>query len=453
MADSVFITNTELSVSETAGTVFESISRSGSLAGAVTVTYGITGDTATDGLDFVGGTGTVTIPAGVSRVTVPIQIINDNLPEPTETFVFSLITSSADATIAAPRTSRISILDDETPAPPPNPEPPLTSNYNVTPVALVTGVNQPVRFVFSPLNPSQVYVAEKSGVIALSDLTTGTTRTVIDLSGQVNDAQDRGLLDIALDPNFAQNGFIYAFMVVDPADTAGQTGGAAPDGIGNRYAQVVRYTADPATGFTTIVPNSAKILLGAAGQSLADISGGGALDFTDPAFSGATSSDQFINPDAATPPVVINGFKQDYIKDDSSSHAGGHLKFGPDGALYVSVGDGTSFDYADPRSLNVQSLDSLSGKILRIDPATGLGLPDNPFVTSGVSLDSDRAKVYQLGLRNPFSVTFAPDGRLFIADTGWNSWEEIDSGGPGANFGWPFFEGDDGGVSARDAGL
>src|ERR1700730_15985624 len=113
MTDSVFITTTELSVSETAGTVFESISRSGSLAGPVTVTYGITGDTATAGLDFVGGTGTVTIPAGVSRVTVPIQIINDTLPEPTEDFVFSLITSP-DAAIAAPRTSRISILDDET---------------------------------------------------------------------------------------------------------------------------------------------------------------------------------------------------------------------------------------------------------------------------------------------------------------------------------------------------
>ena len=57
--------------------------------------------------------------------------------------------------------------------------------------------------------------------------------------------------------------------------------------------------------------------------------------------------------------------------------------------------------------------------------------------------------MFQLGLRNPFSVTFAPDGRLFIADTGWNSWEEIDSGGPGANFGWPFFEGGDGGVNLK----
>ena len=425
-----------------------SISRAGSLVGAVTVTYGVTGDTATDAQDFVGGQGTVTIPAGVSRVTVPIQIINDNLPEPTETFVFSLITvPSNNASIGTPRTSRVSILDDETPAPPPNPEPPLSSNYTVTPVPQINGLNQPIRFVFSPVDASKVYVAEKPGVIALSDVTTGVTRTVLDVSDRVNDAGDRGLLDIALDPHFAQNGFIYAFEVVDPPDTVGKTAGAAPDGFGNRYAQVVRYTANPATNFTTILPNSAKILLGNAGQSLADISGGGAFDYTDPAFASAISSEQFINPNAPTSPTVINGFKQDYLKVDSSSHAGGHLNFGPDGALYVSVGEGSSFNYADPHSLNVQSLDSLSGKILRIDPATGLGLPNNPFVSGGVALDSDRAKVYQLGLRNPFSVAFAPDGRLFIADTGWNSWEEIDSGGPGANFGWPFYEGADGGVS------
>ncbi len=450
MVDSVFITNTELNVSETTGTVFESISRAGSLAGAVTVTYGITGNTATDGQDFVGGQGTVTIPAGVSRVTVPIQIINDSLPEPTEAFVFSLIDVPGNAaSIGTPRTSRISILDDETPAPPPNPEPPLTSNYNVAPVSLVNGLNQPVRFVFSPVNPSQVYVAEKPGIIALSDLTTGATRTVIDLSKQVNDAGDRGLLDIALDPNFARNGFIYAFEVIDPPDTAGKTENAAPDGNGNRYAQVIRYTADPATNFSTILPNSAKVLLGNAGQSLADISGGGTQDFTDPAFRDAISSDKFINPSATTQPTVINGFKQDYLKVDSISHAGGHLNFGPDGMLYVSVGEGSSFNYADPHSVEVQSLDSLAGKILRIDPATGLGLADNPFVTGSAGLNSDQAKVYQLGFRNPFSVAFAPDGRLFIADTGWNSWEEIDSGGPGANFGWPFFEGGDGGVSVE----
>ena len=96
--------------------------------------------------------------------------------------------------------------------------------------------------------------------------------------------------------------------------------------------------------------------------------------------------------------------------------------------------------------LSVQNINSLSGKILRIDPITGLGLPDNPFVEPGDDLSANHSKVYQLGLRNPFSIGFAPDGRLFISNTGWFSWEEIESGHAGANFGWPYFEGGDNGV-------
>ena len=109
--------------------------------------------------------------------------------------------------------------------------------------------------------------------------------------------------------------------------------------------------------------------------------------------------------------------------------------------LYVITGDGGSFNYADPRLSDVQSLDSLSGKVLRIDPLTGLGLEDNPFASSADSLSDNRAKVWQLGLRNAFTATFGPDGLLYIADVGWSSWEEINVGGPGANFGWPYFEG------------
>ena len=97
-------------------------------------------------------------------------------------------------------------------------------------------------------------------------------------------------------------------------------------------------------------------------------------------------------------------------------------------------------------AVSVQNIDSLSGKILRIDPITGLGLPDNPFVEPGDDLSANHSKVYQLGLRNPFSMGFAQDGRLFISNTGWYSWEEIESGHAGANFGWPYFEGGDNGV-------
>ena len=149
---------------------------------------------------------------------------------------------------------------------------------------------------------------------------------------------------------------------------------------------------------------------------------------------------------------VVNGIKQDYIKLDSVSHAGGALAFGPDGKLYVTIGDGTSFNYADPRTVDVQSIYSLSGKVLRVDPATGQGLTDNPFYNTGMSLDSNASKVFQLGLRNPFSSAFNSEGQLFMTNTGWNAYEMINTGGGGANFGWPFFEGGDGGALLRANG-
>jgi glucose/arabinose dehydrogenase len=450
MADPVFILNKEVVANETSGVVLETISRAGSLVGDIVVTYGLTSDTATAPDDFIGSSGTIVIPAGTKQVTVPIQIVDDAIGEPTERFAFSLISADG-GTIWTPRTSRISILDNETPAPPPEQEPPLASNYEMSQIPLVTGLNQPVRFVISSIDPAKVYVAEKPGIIRLADLASGEVSTVLDISGQVNESGERGLLDIALHPDFPNNPYIYAFVVIDPADAAGRTGLDAADGASNRYSQVIRYTADAASGYTTVVPGSGVVLLGGAGQSLGDISGAGTQNFTDPAYANAPASDQYINPNHAVP--VINGFKQDYLKVDSTSHAGGHLSFGPDGALYVSVGDGTSFNYADPHAPNVQSLDGLNGKILRVDPMTGRGLTDNPFVTSDVSLDSNRSKIFQLGLRNPFSMTFDPEGRLIIADTGWNSYEEINVGGPGANFGWPWFEGADGGVSRPTPGF
>jgi len=209
----------------------------------------------------------------------------------------------------------------------------------------------------------------------------------------------------------------------------------------------VRFTANAATNYTTAVSGSEVILLGGVAvpgvaglqpRTLQDISGAGTVDST----SDLNLPESGFN--AQTGQYVDN-----YLKVDSRSHAGGSLAFGPDGALYVSTGDGTSFDAMDPRTVSVQNIHSLSGKILRIDPLTGLGLPDNPFVEPGDDLSANSSKVYQLGLRNPFSIGFAQDGRLFISNTGWFSWEEIESGSAGANFGWPYFEGGDNGVSLR----
>ncbi len=444
MAGSVFHRRTETSVGEADTTIQVEILRSGSTAGAVTIQYGVFADTATAGLDYSAAGGTAVMADGASSVFIPITILNDALGEDTELLTVTLI-SATGADLAAPRTNRISIIDDETPPPPPPVEPSLESAYDVTLNTVVSGLAQPIRVAFSPVDPELIYVAEKAGVIRVVDAASGEVSILLDIRAQTNAFADRGLQDIALHPDFASNPYVYAFYVVDPAETAANTGNAGRDGIGNRYSQIVRYTADAATGYRTLVPESGVVLVGAGGQGLDDISGGGVLTYTDPVNAAEIASDRVFKAGDR----VIGGFKQDYLKVDSGSHSGGRLHFGPDGMLYVQTGNGTSYNYDDPRTKDVQSLDSLSGKVLRIDPLTGRGLANNPFASEAEDLDANRAKVFQYGFRNPFSGAFDADGRLFIADVGRFAFEEINTGGPGANFGWPYYEGGDGGVLVK----
>ena len=116
---------------------------------------------------------------------------------------------------------------------------------------------------------------------------------------------------------------------------------------------------------------------------------------------------------------------------DAIYHMGGALHFGPDGKLYVAVGDHQ--DFSAP-----QFLGSVRGKMLRIN-ADGSIPSDNPFYnqTSGIN----RA-IWARGLRNPFTFAFQPGtGRMFINDVGQEQWEEIDDGHPAGNYGWPASEG------------
>jgi len=123
------------------------------------------------------------------------------------------------------------------------------------------------------------------------------------------------------------------------------------------------------------------------------------------------------------------------------NHNGGQLAFGPDGYLYIGLGDGGSG--GDPHG-NAQSLDTLLGKLLRIDVDGGdpYGIPaDNPFVNGG-----GRPEIWVYGLRNPWRFSFdRGTGDLYIADVGQSQWEEINflpAGSPGgANFGWNYLEG------------
>ncbi len=137
------------------------------------------------------------------------------------------------------------------------------------------------------------------------------------------------------------------------------------------------------------------------------------------------------------------GTLQDCLPLDSRSHAVGTVKFSNDGtSLFVSVGDGTSFGIVDPRSVRVQDKNSLSGKILRIDPLNGDAIGDNPFHDGDAK--SNISKVYSYGLRNPFRFALHPvTSEPFIGDVGWTKWEEVNTGA-GANFGWPYYEGGSG---------
>jgi glucose/arabinose dehydrogenase len=130
------------------------------------------------------------------------------------------------------------------------------------------------------------------------------------------------------------------------------------------------------------------------------------------------------------------------VEDPFPNHNGGEMEFGPDGYLYIGLGDGGGG--GDPEG-NGQDTQALLGKILRIDPASPsggqeYGIPaDNPFADGA----GGRPEVWLYGVRNPWRFSFdRANGDLWIGDVGQNEWEEIDQlqaaagGGRGANLGW-----------------
>lgn len=130
------------------------------------------------------------------------------------------------------------------------------------------------------------------------------------------------------------------------------------------------------------------------------------------------------------------------IPQPFGNHNGGQLHFGPDGYLYIGIGDGGSG--GDPQN-NGQDLGTLLGKILRIDVDSGFPFtvpPDNPFV----GVVGAREEIWSFGLRNPWRFSFDRlTGDMFIGDVGQNSWEEVDfqpaNSTGGENYGWRLMEG------------
>lgn len=258
----------------------------------------------------------------------------------------------------------------------------------------------------------RMFVVEKRGVVRVISNGTLLPTPLIDLSAEVHDAHDKGLLGFALDPAFLTNGRFYLLYNVDPI-----FGPPDENGDSITFGRVVRYTS---------VGNVA---------------------------------------DLSSRLVLLGNSAADGIANCHSSHAVGTLAFGTDGTLFVGSGDGAHWDFADGGedvtsfdpgcaaafgtsqdvgALRSQDFDALSGKILRLDPTSGLGLATNPFYDGNTS--SFASRVWAIGLRNPFRFTVRPGspapGTLYIGDVGWTDWEELNvSRMGGENFGWPCWEG------------
>ncbi len=303
-------------------------------------------------------------------------------------------------------------------------DPPSNINGSFAGQTLVSGLTRPTAIDFAP--DGRMFIAQQNGIVRVYQNGSLRSQPFIDISARVNNVQDRGLLGIAVHPNFPSQPYVYLlYTYEDPSQLAG-SGNAGPDGRGNRVARLERITANSATGFNTAVSNTGTVILG-----------------TNSTWSNISFPNLDSTNDISLPPSCgSGGTLANCLPADSRSHTVGAVAFGTDGMLYVTNGDGTSFGQVDPRTVRVQDIDSLSGKLLRIDPITGAGLSDNPFYNGNAN--ANRSKVVNYGLRNPFRLAIRPsDGEPYISDVGWNTYEEINTG-RGENFGWPFYEGGDG---------
>ncbi len=292
----------------------------------------------------------------------------------------------------------------------------VPQGFTVDSVVPSTQFDTPTAIAFTPTG--RMFVAEKAG--RLWGVTNGVRDAfpIWDGRMEVLDQHDRGFLGLTVDPHYAQNHYVYLMYTVDP-DSAGLD--TSPEAFG----RIVRYQVSFADS-TQLVPGSRMVLLGT---------------------------------DWAHGPLI-----------SSPSHTIGALRFGNDGMLLASMGDGAQFDYVDGGGNNPnaflpgrtaitedigayrsQLINSLCGKILRLDPSNGHGVPSNPYWDGNPV--SVRSRVYVYGLRNPFRFTVRPGtgnpnaaagkpGELMIGDVGWYTYEEHNvSAHGGENFGWPCYEG------------
>ena len=256
-------------------------------------------------------------------------------------------------------------------------------------VVYASGFSFPVAFVQDPTNRAVQFVVQKGGRIRVVQNGAALAADFLDLTTAISSGGEQGLLGLAFAPDYATSGRFF----VNFTNTAGHT----------VVARFKRSAANP------LIANA---------SSRFDLRWGG----------------------AGNPPYIVQPF---------ANHNGGHLAFGPDGFLYVGLGDGGSG--GDPLNM-AQDPSQLLGKMLRVDvnvpdsDPIGYRVPsDNPFVGNTAT----RPEIWDFGLRNPWRYSFDdPDrggtGALIIGDVGQGAWEEVDyepANRGGRNYGWRRREG------------
>jgi glucose/arabinose dehydrogenase len=263
---------------------------------------------------------------------------------------------------------------------------------------LVASVGIPTALAFAPGN--RMVITTQGGTVRIYQNGALLATPALNITSKVCSDFERGLLGVAIDPNFASNNRVYLYY------TFMKSGGCARNTSSSPVNRVSRF------------------VLG---------------------------SNNIIDP--ASEVVIV-----DNIPSPNGNHNGGDVQFGKDGFLYISAGDGgcqlTQTTACAGANQNARRQDILSGKILRVD-TSGVPPASNPwFGMAGSRRCGDPAGVpsgtgpcretFSWGLRNPFRIGFDPNAsgtRFFINDVGQNAWEEIDQAQAGSDYGWNVREG------------
>ena len=241
---------------------------------------------------------------------------------------------------------------------------------------------KPVDVDVAPGQADRVHVVEQDGRVVVATLGASAAETFLDLRGRVTTGGETGLLGLAFHPGYAANGRLFVHYTA-PVD-APRPGERV---LVSRVSEFARAAGDP------------------------------------------------LRADAASERVLLE------VDQPEGNHNAGALAFGPDGLLYIALGDGGGG--GDPFQ-NGQDPTTLLGSILRIDvddvpEGAPYGIPDsNPFaLTDG----PERDEIFAYGFRNPYKISVEADGTVWAGDVGQDRWEEVNRVVAGGNYGWNEVEG------------